>query len=149
MEALYFFVRVTVYIILAVQAYSDYKTKELYTVLTYMAMLIALVPMFLSVKAADVIYLFAAVLFILLQYKLKAYSFGDAKLFVVVLELLAISLHETDILTGFLLIEFLAVIIFVFYVLLGKIIRKERLSIKEGHAYAPAIFIASLTAVFI
>ncbi len=149
MEALFFCVRVSVYIILAIQAYSDYKTKELYTILTYMAMIIASIPMFLSVKGIDIIYLTATALFIMLQYKLGAYSFGDAKLFIVVLELLPLNLHDVDILIGFLLIEFMAVIIFVFYVLLGKLIRREKLSIKECHAYAPAIFLAGLTAIFI
>ncbi len=149
MEALFFCVRVSVYIILAIQAYSDYKTKELYTLLTYMAMIIASIPMFLSIKGIDIIYLTATALFIMLQYKLGAYSFGDAKLFIVVLELLPLNLHDVDILIGFLLIEFMVVIIFVFYVLLGKLIRREKLSIKECHAYAPAIFIAGLTAIFI
>ena len=149
MEVLFIFIKVTVYIILAVQAYSDYKTKELYTILTYIAMLIASVSMVLSIKGTDIVYLTTTALFIMLQYKLKAYAFGDAKLFIVLLELLPINLHEVDILIGFLLIEFMAVIIFIFYVLLGKIIRREKLSIKEGHAYAPAIFIAGLTAIFI
>lgn len=149
MEVLYFFVKVTVYIILAVQAYSDYRTKELYTILTYMAMLAASISMFLSVKCSDIVYLIAATLFILFQYKLKAYSFGDAKLFIVVLELLTMSLHDIDILIGFMLIELITGIFFVFYVLIGKIVRKEKISIKGNHAYAPAIFMASLIVIFI
>lgn len=149
MEVLFILIRIMVYMILAVQAYSDYKIKELYTILTYIAMVIASVSMVLSIKGTDILYLTATALFIMLQYKLKAYAFGDAKLFIVILELLPMNLHEVDILIGFLLIEFMAAIIFTFYVLLGKIIRREKLSIKEGHAYAPAIFIAGLTAIFI
>lgn len=149
MEVLFILIRIMVYMILAVQAYSDYKTKELYTILTYIAMVIASVSMVLSIKGTDILYLTATALFIMLQYKLKAYAFGDAKLFIVILELLPMNLHEADILIGFLLIEFMAVIIFTFYVLLGKIIRREKLSMKECHAYAPAIFMASLIAIFI
>lgn len=149
MEVLFILIRIMVYMILAVQAYSDYKTKELYTILTYIAMVIASVSMVLSIKGTDILYLTATALFIMLQYKLKAYAFGDAKLFIVILELLPMNLHEADILIGFLLIEFMAVIIFTFYVLLGKIIRREKLSMKECHAYAPAIFIAGLTTIFI
>ena len=149
MNILILFIRITVYIILAIQAYSDYRTKEVYTVLTYMAMLIAAIAMFCSIRGEDIVYLAVIILFIMLQYKLKAYSFGDAKLFMVVLELLTTDLHAMDLLIGFLIFEFMAVIIFIFYVLLGKLIRKEKLSIKENHAYAPAIFFASLAGIFL
>ncbi len=141
--------KAAVFVILAVQAYSDYKTKELYAVLTFAAMGAAAPAMVMSIDLYDMAYVLTAAAFILLQSSLGAYAIGDAKLYIAALELIAIDFESIDIWISFLFLEMCAIIIFAAYVFIPKALRGEKLSLREGHAYAPAIFTAYLISIFV
>lgn len=130
-----------VLVILFIQAYSDHKTMELYSRLNTAGMVIAAAPVIIFSCRDNYIYILAALAVNLMHLLCRCYAAGDMKLFVMVICMISYKNSGYDILYKYLITLLITVIIFFSYVLLRKIIKKEKLHKK--YPYAPAIFISA------
>ncbi len=127
--------------ILFIQAISDACTKKVYYYLNIIGIIIGMALMVNLQLFDDGPYILISIIFIILHQKLGAYASGDSKLFFIVLSIISMSKRNIDILNYFLIIELGAIIIFILYVILIKIITKEK---EKNYPYAPAIFTSTL-----
>lgn len=138
-----------VLIILTVQAYSDLKTMQLYYWLTVSGMAAGVLPCIINTDSQDILYIIICLGMIYLQYKIRAYTIGDAKLCVMVLELIILKAEKADIVLRFFAVSAVSMIIFLLYVFVKKLTdglnknpdRKKR----KKYPYAQAIMISVLT----
>ena len=82
-----------IFIILAVQAYSDHKTMELYYWLNVIGILVMILPAIVFTEASDWLYIMAAIFITWLQQVCGAYAKGDTKLFIMIIEVVLSLIH--------------------------------------------------------
>lgn len=131
--------------VLAIQAYSDLKTMELYYWLTIAAVVPGALPCIIYSEYSDIKYIMACLAIIFFQYLMHAYSIGDAKLCVIVLEMIIMRSQGLEIIIKYLIYNLTAMMIFLLFVAFKRVTDKEK---KKKYPYAPAIFIAALLSNF-
>lgn len=131
--------------VLAIQAYSDLKTMELYYWLTIAAVITGAVPCIIYSEYSDVKYIAACLAIIFFQHLMHAYTIGDAKLCMIVMEMIIIRSEGLEIIIKYLIYNLTAMVFFLLFVMLKRITDKEK---KKKYPYAPAIFIAAVLSNF-
>lgn len=138
-------ITIVILLILAVQAYSDYKSMLLYYWLSIIGIIIGLIPC-ISVNHEDMLYIGICILFILMQYEMKAFTFGDAKLCLIALEVIIPRTEGIGILIRYLLFSAISLAIILIFVLITRIINRmtKTTDKKKKYAYAPSVFFATI-----
>ena len=125
--------------VLTIQAYLDLKTMKLYYWLTIAAIITGAVPCIFYTVLSDITYIVICLAMIFGQYIIHAYNIGDAKLCVLVLEIIIMRAEGMDIMIRYFMYNVTAMAIFLLFAVFKRITDKEK---KKKYPYAPAILLA-------